>query len=73
MKTKTVEIIPFVQVGKKEVIRFIAAPQLFETEDEAIKALATAVRDYQSKCGKGYNTYYSDNPFTAIIIHGINA
>lgn len=70
---ENVEILTFLEQGGKQVIRIIAAPQKFVTEEQAKAALATAVRNYQIGCGKGYNTYYApDNPFVAIIIHGIN-
>jgi hypothetical protein len=70
---KHVEQITFLQEGRKEVIRFIAVPVRFESEQEAIKALHETVKNYQLTCNKGYNVYYApDNPFVAIIIHGIN-
>ena len=68
-----VEKITFLKEGNKEVIRFIAVPARFESEAAAINALDVAVRNYQLTCNKGYNEYYApDNPFVAIIIHGIN-
>jgi len=63
----------FLQSGKKEVIHFIVVPQRFATDIEAINALQIEVRNYELDCGKGYNKYLApDNPFVAIIIHGIN-
>ena len=63
----------FLQSGKKQVIRFIAAPKCFASDIEAINALQNEVRNYELNCGQGYNKKLApDNPFGTIIIHGIN-
>jgi len=63
----------FLKMGSKEVIHFIAASRRFNNDDEAINALHNSVRQYELICGKPYNLYMApDNPFVAIIIHGIN-
>lgn len=72
-KMNNVEQKTFLQSGKKEVVYFIAAPQRFASQQAAIDALNQAVRHYEMNCGKGYNEYREpDNPFVAIVIHGIN-
>ncbi len=65
--------ITFLELGKKEVIRFIVTPQNFASEIEAIKALQNNVLLYLLNCGKAYSKYIDQgNPFVILIIHGIN-
>lgn len=68
-----VEKTTFLKSGQKEVIRFMAIPQLFNSDIEAINTLEKEVLEYELTCGKGYNKYLApDNPFVTIIIHGTN-
>lgn len=74
MNISKVEKSTFLQIGRKEVVTFSAAPQVFSSDEAAIDALDQAVKYYQLTCGRGYVEFRSaDNPFIAIIIHGINA
>ena len=69
---KKIDISTFIKEGNKEVVRIMAIPVAFASEKEAISNLHFAVKNYTLN-GRPFNLYYSpDNPFVAVIIHGVN-
>ena len=70
---KKVEKKTFVKQGTKEVIQFITVPRLTQTLEEAESALNDAVQAYTNDCNQGFNVYYAkDNPFSIMVVHGMN-
>lgn len=63
----------FLKEGSKEVIHFTTVQRRTDTLEQAKSHLNDTVQNYISDCNQAFNLYYAkDNPYSIILIHGVN-